>query len=244
MKNIFFCGKDVGLKSLKWLHKKNYKPYFVVIDSKSESKIIQYCKINKFKYKVLNKNKIDKYFAKFKRSEFDWLISLWNPSIISQRTLEKFKNTINLHPSYIPYCKGSDTAAWIIRTGSVAGVALNEMSKKVDEGKVWIRKKVSYKLPITGKELQIILKKELLKLFFENWKKIVNKRLKSKKISLKGTKFTRKKTNLDKHLIFSEKNEISQAIKWLLAHDFGKISKASISFNKKEYSVSLKLEKK
>ena len=68
--------------------------------------------------------------------------------------------------------------------------------------------------------------------------------MKLKKISIKGTKFTRKKTNIDKDLVFSKKSEFSKAITWLLAHDFEKISKASIKFGKKKYLVNLKLEKK
>lgn len=244
MKNIFFCGKDVGLKSLMWLYEQKYYPYLVIINSKSEIEIINFCKKKKIKYKILFKNKIDQYFSKFKKNEFDWLLSLWNPSVISSFVLKKFKNTLNLHPSYIPYCKGADTAAWIIRTGSIAGVTLNEMSQRVDEGRIWVRKKVKFQLPITGLSLQRILKQKLLELFFNNWKKIISKQLKLKKISIKGTKFTRKKTNIDKDLVFSKKSEFSKAITWLLAHDFEKISKASIKFGKKKYLVNLKLEKK
>ena len=74
--------------------------------------------------------------------------------------------------------------------------------------------------------------------------KIVNKRLKSKKISIKGSKFTRKKTNFDKDQIFSKNNALLKSISWLLAHDFENISKASIKFGKKKYLVSLNLIKK
>lgn len=244
MRSIVFCGKDVGLIALKWLLKKKYRPDLVVVNSKLEIEIINFCKKNRIKCIVLFKRKIDIFFKRFQNKEFDWLLSLWNPSIISKNVLKKFKNTLNLHPSFIPYCKGSDTAAWIIRTGSPAGVTLNEMSEKVDEGKIWIRKRIKYKLPITGLSLQKILKKKLLELFFSNWEKIVNKRLKSKKISIKGSKFTRKKTNFDKDQIFSKNNALLKSISWLLAHDFENISKASIKFGKKKYLVSLNLIKK
>ena len=46
------------------------------------------------------------------------------------------------------------------------------------------------------------IKKELLKLFFENWEKIINKRLKLKKYQLIKIKFTRRKTNKDKKYKF------------------------------------------
>ena len=67
--------------------------------------------------------------------------------------------------------KSLDEGFLTSRQIEAARIAVTRYMKR--EGKVWIRKKVSYKLPITGKELQIILKKELLKLFFENWKNII-----------------------------------------------------------------------
>ena len=38
-----FCGKDVGLIALKWLLKKN-RPDLVVVNSKLEKEIINFCK--------------------------------------------------------------------------------------------------------------------------------------------------------------------------------------------------------
>tara|TARA_Y100001970_G_C14259265_1_gene878346 strand:+ start:14958 stop:15698 length:741 start_codon:yes stop_codon:yes gene_type:complete len=245
MKNIYFCGKDVGFQALSWLVKKNYIPEKVVVSSKNDREIINLCKKKKLNFIIYEKNKISKFFNLYKEHHFDWLLSLWNPHILPKTILKRFKKTLNFHPSFVPYCKGSDTAAWILISNSAAGVSLLEIDEKVDEGNFWLRKKVKYKFPISGIELQNILKKELLNLFYKNWEKIYNNKIRSKKIlpKLKGSKFTRKETNRDRIKSLKNNKYLEKYIRWSLAHEFGNRSKACLIVGKNKYLVSLNLKK-
>ena len=46
-----------------------------------------------------------------------------------------------MHPSFLPYCRGSDTAAWSIINNYQCGVSLITIEKKIDSGKIWSQKK-------------------------------------------------------------------------------------------------------
>ena len=245
MKNIYFCGKDVGFKSLKWLINNKFIPQKVIVSSKEDKEIIDLCKKKKISFIVYDKKKLFKFFQKFNENHFDWLLSLWNSYIVPQVILKKFKNTLNFHPSFVPYCKGSDTAAWTLISKSIAGVSLIQMGKKVDEGDFWVRKRINYQYPIAGYELQKILKKNILDLFCKNWEKIYKNRIKPKKISylVKGSKFTRKETNLDRIKDLKNNKYLEKYIRWMLAHDFQNRSRACLKIGKNKYLVNLSLKK-
>ena len=245
MKNIYFCGKEVGFNALSWLIKNKFIPEKVIVSSKKDKEIINLCKKKKLNFIIYDQKKLLKYFKKYKEYHFDWLLSLWNPNILPKVILRRFKKTLNFHPSFVPYCRGSDTAAWILTSNTIAGVSLLEMNEKVDEGNFWLRKKIKYKFPISGIELQNILKKELLNLFCKNWKKIYNNKIRSKKISslVKGSKFTRKETNIDRVKSLNKNKYLEKYIRWTLAHEFGSRSKACLVIGKNRYLVSLNLKK-
>ena len=134
---------------------------------------------------------------------------------------------------------GSDTAAWILTSNTIAGVSLLEMNEKVDEGNFWLRKKIKYKFPISALTTNI-LKKELLNLFCKNWKKFITIRLDRKISSLvKGSKFTRKETNIDRVKSLNKNKYLEKYIRWTLAHEFGSRSKACLVVEKWKYLVSL-----
>ena len=238
---IIFASKSIGLDTIVWLLKKNYiiSAVFFIGNYKSEVKKI--CYDNNIIFFTLNEKNIDNYFNKI--NTCNWLLSIWNPYIFKEHVLKKCKNTLNMHPSYLPYCRGADTAAWTIIENYSAGVSLITMNKKIDTGKIWAQKKIRYQFPISGHELYNIMQIELIELFRKKWNLIYFKKINPQKQKKTLKAYTRLQT--DKNRLINSKREmkVKNFINLVLAHDFKDTSSALIKDGKKVYKITLNLKK-
>lgn len=80
---------------------------------------------------------------------------------------------VNLHPSYLPYNRGSHPYIWPLIDGSPAGVSIHYMNDSIDEGPVIARRKVEKKPEDTAYSLRERLMEEQAELFRESWGKIL-----------------------------------------------------------------------
>jgi methionyl-tRNA formyltransferase len=80
---------------------------------------------------------------------------------------------VNMHPSYLPYNRGSHPYIWPLIDGSPAGVSIHYMNESIDEGPVIARRKVEKKPGDTAYSLRERLMEEQANLFFESWEKIL-----------------------------------------------------------------------
>ena len=238
---VIFASKSIGLNSIVWLLKKNYPISAIFFIGNYKSEVKKLCNDNNIFFFTLNEKNIDNYFNKFKTC--NWLLSLWNPYIFSERILKKCKNTLNMHPSYLPYCRGADTAAWTIIKNYTAGVSLITINKKIDTGKIWAQKKIKYQFPISGHELYNIMQIELIELFKKKWNSIYSKKIKPQKQKNILKAYTRLHTNKNKLIKSSRKMKVKNFINSILAHDFKDTSSALIEDGKKIYKITLNLKK-
>ena len=58
--------------------------------------------------------------------------------------LIKFKNSLNMHPSYLPYNRGRDIYYFSIIDKTPIGICIHKMNEKVDGGKYFLTKKNNY----------------------------------------------------------------------------------------------------
>ena len=118
--------------------------------------------------------------------------------------LSKFKNNLNLHPSYLPFNRGKDPYCWSIYNETPMGVSIHEMNEKIDAGKVYLRKK-EVNFPYTAYEIYQRSLKEIKNLFINNWLKIKKNKIKIKKINPK-TKLNQRKSYYKHNFIDLSKN--------------------------------------
>lgn len=125
---------------------------------------------------------------KLKLSEFlkyEWIISYGYRYIIKKNILHKTKNPIlNLHISFLPFNKGAHPNYWSFKEKTPNGVTIHFMDDGIDTGPILVQKKCFFNSNETLKTSYQKLKKEVEELFFSNFKKIIDGRLKA--ISQKG----------------------------------------------------------
>lgn len=82
------------------------------------------------------------------------------------------KGIVNLHPSFLPYNRGSHPYIWPIIEDTPAGVSIHYMNDGIDEGPVIAKKEVRVEPEDTGKTLHERLMFEMVELFKDNWEEV------------------------------------------------------------------------
>jgi len=201
MNILIICAGDrldnsIALSCIKYIHKlKKDRLTLCVLDNNKE--ILKFA--SKHKIKFVNK-KIDYFFSRVKKNEFDWLLNVWGHKILKKDFLLKFKNNVNLHPSYLPYNRGRDPYYFSIINRTPIGVCIHKMDKTVDGGKYYLRKKIIINFPMTAGEIFENSLHEIKKLFLKNWVNIRNKKIKLKNFELIN-KVNKRKTFIKKNFI-------------------------------------------
>jgi hypothetical protein len=227
------------LKYLNSLNDKNNEYYFCNTDkSKKLNKYIQKNLLN-ISFSVLEK--------KIKKNEYDWLLSIWSSKIYKKIFLSKFKNNLNLHPSYLPYNRGKDPYVWATYNSTPIGVSIHEMSSKIDKGKIYLRKKIFLPFPFSSYQVYIKSLSEIKRLFILNWKKIKDKKIKLKKITYK-TKLNLRKhlvqhTFLDLDKINSKNHNYKNLIMKILSCDFNHKNSLQIKINNNIFDTKIFMKK-
>ncbi len=83
------------------------------------------------------------------------------------------KGVINLHPSYLPYNRGSHPHIWSLVDGTPAGISIHYMVENIDEGPIIDRKEVRVEPQETARTLYDRLTRQMVELFKQNWLNIV-----------------------------------------------------------------------
>jgi methionyl-tRNA formyltransferase len=169
-----------------------------------------YCEKNKKISNFFLKNKIKsskisiKKLKKIKKGQYDFLLSVWNKFIFSDDFLKKFKNNMNIHPSYLPKYRGSNPLINSILNEDKIGFTFHKMNKNIDEGPIFLKKQITLRKPKPAIELYKTQIKKIYIEFRRTFFKILNGKLKPK-IKNKATKLYKLKnfkkyevTNLDK----------------------------------------------
>ena len=230
MQKILLCiSNNLGLKVLKILQKK----YFV--------KVYSTTRINqKYKY-IKNKKKFLSYLKK--ENKFDWIICVYWPFLIDKKNLFKFKDSINFHPSYLPYCKGwyPNVVAKIF--GYKYGVTLHRITKEVDGGPIWCQKVININLLDDSKKIYNTAQVEILKIFKKNYQKIINHKVKPFEQKNIKNYFSKKSINNFNKLDLKKKMKIKELINLSLSRQFGNNTFMWFKYKNQNYNFSIKVEK-
>jgi methionyl-tRNA formyltransferase len=185
------------------------------------------------------KNKI----LKQKNKSFSWLLNLWGGEIFSGSFLLKFRHSLNVHPSYLPFGRGRDPIVWGLIREDPLGFTFHEISPKIDSGRILYRKKIKMNFPTKGAEAYRAVIKNIPNEFAKFWRKTKNK----KKIRLIKQNYTgninkRRKLLKGQIIDLSSNKKAKDIILKLLAFDFSDKFRLHIKYKKKKYQACLSLK--
>tara|TARA_B100000787_G_C16179827_1_gene291122 strand:- start:242 stop:1012 length:771 start_codon:yes stop_codon:yes gene_type:complete len=246
---LIVCAGDrsnykVALSILKYFfqqHKKDKENIFVCV-ADGDKDICNFLKKNKINY--INKN-VKNFLYDLKPNSYEWLLNIWCPIIYKNELLKKFKNNLNLHPSYLPYAKGKDPYVWSVEKQYPLGITIHEMNDKIDSGKLFIQKKINLDFPYTGGDVFNHSLKGCIELFKNNWKKILENKIKKKELKKIKTKTFKRADLINNNLLDLDKKKnliIKNFIYKVLSQDF-KFNKLQLKVNNCIYDASLNLKK-
>lgn len=207
-KKIIFCGEKIlSVKCLDYL-RKQYKVKIVGICTRKISKVWWGKQVLR-EYAKNNNIRIIKTKS-IKQNQADLLISVLFPLRINRTTLNKFKQSINLHQAPLPEFKGCNGASHaIINNVKYFGSTLHVLSEELDNGDIIAKKKFPLKKNITAKELYEYNDKIAFELFKKNIGKVLSNRMKLKKQNINKNKANKRNSLNDKEINFSlPKNKI------------------------------------
>ncbi|MDG2252936.1 MAG: formyltransferase family protein [Methylophilaceae bacterium] len=246
MKILVFVSKWIGMNCLDVLFSKfNEDEYTFVVSNPNADEIISKIENYNHKYMLLNDSTISR-IESMNENHFDWLLNLWGGYIFNENLLSRVNNTLNIHPSFLPYGKGRDPVVWAIRFGHPAGVTLHEITAGVDEGPIFYQEEIEYSFPITGKQLYSKVVKRCWESFNEQWPNIRATRLipKPQNTAKKYKTFRRVDLDSDNFINLNEDSLHKELFLKILAHDFGDEYSLSLKYKDKFFSVKLLMEEK
>lgn len=143
-----------------------------------DCKLIEYLRT---KYKTIStQKKVDQIFCE--KNNIDWIISYGYRHIIKKSLIEKYKNRIvNLHISYLPYNKGCFPNVWSIIDNTPTGITIHLIDEGIDTGHILVQKKVKIEDSETLESSYNRLNEAIQDLFIENWEKIYQNKILSKR---------------------------------------------------------------
>lgn len=177
-KTVIFLDNHVGNTACEFLLK-NYFEQLKVIVTKNKNKDILKI-IKKYSFPIENLIfDIDLYssffIAKLKLIKPDIILLAWWPDIIKEPVLSiPTIGCVNFHPSFLPYNKGKHYNFWTIIEETPFGVTLHLADKGIDSGGILFQKKITKTWEDTGESLYHKARKEILKLFYESYPKLIS----------------------------------------------------------------------
>ncbi|GAA0547327.1 formyltransferase family protein [Halorubrum ejinorense] len=149
MTDIVFLGvNDVGMRIYEWLCQRDSVDVKAMLTEPDQLDIIHQI-VPEFIVSV----------------GFDHLVP---PEILSLPT----EDSVNLHPSYLPYNRGKSPNVWPLIEGTPAGVTLHSMDTEFDTGDIIAQKRVETEFSDTGKILHQRLEDAQFELFTQTWPEI------------------------------------------------------------------------
>lgn len=147
-----------GIRLLKLLIKKNISIHCVFASEtdteENISDIKNLCSLFSLKFKIMSrKEQIINLKAANSSKDTDFLLLLWWPHILKNKTINEFDFVINLHPSLLPYGKGKYGYFWSILNNEPFGASLHLVDEGIDTGEVLAQKEILPSPMDTGEDL-------------------------------------------------------------------------------------------
>ncbi len=238
-KIVIFHGRKVGKEVLKILNENKNIEIALKISTKKiiNNKNIYFNK--KQKHKSWNL-----IFKKLKKLKKFTIITAWWGFLIPKKILKLSDiNTINLHPSFLPYGRGKYPNIWAIINNEPFGASLCSLDFEIDNGGIYCQKKISIKIHSTAESLYNQSVKLCLELFKKNFIKILSGKLKPKYKLASGSYYNSNKIKNLRKLNLNKNYKLLDLIKIVNASTFKGYQKPYFFINKKKYLLNFNISK-
>lgn len=219
MEIVFLGMNEAGEKALEWLRENDDVKVLELVEEKDELSVIEE-----------------------KRPEL--VVSSGFEHIVPPRFLDvPDKGIVNLHPSLLPFNRGSYPYVWPLLDGTPAGVSIHYMTEEVDEGPVISRRKVEKKDTDTAADLYSRLQDEMFELFTESWPEIKRGVEGTEQDLSKGTVHTKDELEKLRHIDPDQEVEAGELIEKLRALSFPPNGMAFVEQNGERRYLELEVKK-
>jgi methionyl-tRNA formyltransferase len=215
---LVFAGRVVGLELVEFLLQGGYPVARVIAGSRDDTPILQSAAHHGIPAEVYGPSTQQGLVERGDR--YRWLLNLWSSHVLKPHALALADKRLNIHPSLVPNCRGNDNAAWTIRRGVPAGISLLEMDATLDTGGIYVQREVAYEFPIRGSELHSKLLSAASALFKDEWPAIYSADVRPCRQGAAGSYHTRKQTDSDRMINWSDTVSVEELVSRALAHDF------------------------
>lgn len=242
-----FAAEEVGYQTVEYFVKKKKDIACLVLDSKGNQNINR--KIlrlgpfkNVFYSRELHKKDVVRHM---KFQGIDLIMLAWWHYIIKKPLFEIPRlGFLNMHPSFLPYNRGKHYYFWNIVEEAPFGVTLHFIDETIDGGDVAFQKKISVGWQDTGFSLRQRAKKEIVKLFKENFDRIVSGNIPRRRQDLKkGTFHFGKDIESASRIDLESRHNVRQLINALRARSG--FSHGGVYFydKNKKYEINIKIKR-
>jgi methionyl-tRNA formyltransferase len=238
---LVFAGKRVGAALLSYLISRPDRLGYVIAASDTDEAVQRICAEHNIPCSIFGA--LDISALRSVTAQYDWLLDLWSPHILSKEVLSLARHRANLHPSLAPHALGADSTAWCIRKALPVGVSILDMTETVDAGGVYAQKQIAVEFPASGKELHERLQDEMIGLFEEAWPLMLAGQITPQPQAAGGSRHRREQTNKDRRQTTDAVMTLGEAVSWMLAHDFHPGTTAELEQDGQRFKLQLTVTK-
>ncbi len=172
----------------------------------------------------------------------DFIVSIYFDYILDERFIKLARrDSINLHPGYLPYNKGFYYYAWAQLDGTPAGVSIHRMVSEVDAGPIISQSRVRIDESDTGSDIYKNHINESIRLFQATWPALEDESYRVFPQRHQGTRKKISQTNTARELDADDKYTAKQFIDLLRVFTFDGHGGCTIELDGKRYSVAIQL---
>ncbi len=177
MKILFLGNNYLGWQVLKWLKETGREIVGLVIHPEEKRKftdeIVKTAALPQERVFEAPALQEPETLERIKSLNADVALSVMFGYILKKEFVAFFpRGCFNLHPSYLPYNRGTYPNVWSIVDGTPAGVTLHVVDKGVDTGPIIAQKEVKIDPVDTGESLYHKLEQAGILLFKEAWPRV------------------------------------------------------------------------
>ncbi|MDH4098948.1 MAG: formyltransferase family protein [Nitrospirota bacterium] len=179
MNIALFAAGNVGYEVARVFGDNNVEPLCLVLDSKASSemkgKIIEAAKVPEDRVYYSDELYSKEILNTLEKMRPDLIILCWWPYIIKEPLISLPRHgCLNFHPSLLPNNRGKHYNFWALVEEAPFGVTLHFVDEGVDTGDIAFQSRIETTWEDTGETLYYKAQQEIVRLFKDNFSRIVN----------------------------------------------------------------------
>jgi len=206
-------------------------------------------------YDIFSKNNIEchrsmdinskEFVNLLKKNNIDLVFLLWWPKIVKKDVIQSANiGFVNLHPSLLPYNRGKHPYYWSIVDHTPAGVSIHFITEGIDDGALLCQKHIKTDITTTGEDLYLGSIKEIMSLFKENYRAIIENSLQRRKQNInEGTFHLEKEIENHSEIDLDKNYRAFELLDIMRARSFPGRPSSFFYLNKEKYYVNIMITK-